>query len=163
MLHQKSKTMESKAHTMLNFKWVKKEELQSTTKINAQDDSPPHTKGSESVIVDLPPHKVCISQPHHQWIPKRLIHADGKGRAWIQKDLLQPKTTQSATKHKINQCRRHQRQATWRSKPTPKANQPCYQWIPKSSIVHLDNGYVCVPKMTLQPGVSMTSSPHTVP
>ena len=79
------------------------------------------------------------------------------------KDLLQPKTTQSSTTHKINQRKRNQRQATRRSKPTPKASQPCYQWMPKSLVFHLNNGYAWVPKMILQPGTLVTSSPHTAP
>ena len=77
----------------------------------------------------------------------------------MQKDLLQPKSTQSSTRQKITQHKRHQQEATRRSKPTTNASQPCYQWwIPKSSIIHVDNGYAWV-----QPRTLVTSSPHIAP
>ena len=81
----------------------------------------------------------------------------------MQKDLLQPKSTQSFTQEKITQPTRHQQQTTRRSKATPKASHNCYQWIPKPLMIHLENGYAWVTKMLLQPGVSVTSSPHTAP
>ena len=71
--------MESNTHTTLGFIWVKKEGLQSNTKIQARDDSPQKTTGPKFVAAkDQPPQDSC-SQPHHQWIPKNLLHFDGKG------------------------------------------------------------------------------------
>ena len=89
--------MDSKAHTMLGFKWVKKEDLQSTTKINAQDDCPQKAKSPSSGAFS---HQVRYYRPHHQWIPKGSFYPEVNGWAWIQEDLLQPKSAKSSSKKK---------------------------------------------------------------
>ena len=66
--------MESNASTIFGFKWVKKEDPQLTTKINAQYDCPKKAKSLRSIAVDHCPNEINYSRPHHQWIPKSSIY-----------------------------------------------------------------------------------------
>ena len=78
-LHQQSKPMDSNANIMLGFRWVKEVNLQSSTKINAQDDCLNKAKSPRSAAIDHCPNEINYSRPHHQWIPKSSIHPDVHG------------------------------------------------------------------------------------
>ena len=57
--------MEFNANVMLGFKWVKKGDLQSKTKIIAQDDCLQKAKSSTSIAIDHCLNEVGYSRPHH--------------------------------------------------------------------------------------------------